>query len=66
MSLLGALTGGFVAEERREDLTPQQVRDIRKLYWECDWRQVDIADHFGVSQPYISRVVNRKRRKGVE
>jgi DNA-binding transcriptional regulator LsrR (DeoR family) len=44
-------------------LTDEQVADIRKLYHECGWRQVDIADQFGISQPYVSRIVNLKRRK---
>lgn len=66
MSLYQALTEDYQIEERKPDLTPEQVRDIRKLYTECDWRQVDIADHFGVNQSTVSRIVNRKRRQGVE
>lgn len=49
--------------DREERLTDEQVADIWHLYWECRWRQVDIADHFGISQPHVSRIVNGKRRR---
>jgi DNA-binding MarR family transcriptional regulator len=50
----------------REELTPEEIREIRALYAGGAYRQVDLAEEYGVSQPYISRIVNRKRRKGVE
>lgn len=50
----------------REELSPAQIRDIRARYRSGAIRQVDLADEYGVSQPYISRIVNHKRRKGVE
>jgi len=49
--------------DRSEPLTPTQVADIRELYHECGWRQADIAEHFAISQGYVSRIVNHKRRK---
>ena len=47
-------------------LTAEDVREIRRLYALGSVRQVDLADEYGVTQPTISRIVNRKRRKGVE
>lgn len=49
-----------------EPLSESDVEDIRAAYASGAIRQVDLADQYGVSQPYISRIVNRKRRKGVE
>lgn len=64
MSLLDALTGDFEPPwDRKGPLTPVQVADIRELYHGCGWKQADIAHHFGVSQGYVSRIVNHKRRK---
>ena len=63
MSIFDALTVDYQIEERKPQLTPEQVADIRELYHGCGWRQADIADHFGISQPYVSRIVNHKRRK---
>lgn len=65
MSIEDALKGPD-PEPQREELTAAEIQEIRALYASGTYRQVDLAEEFGVGQPYISRVVNRKRRKGVE
>lgn len=50
---------------RKDPLTSEQVADIRRLYGECGWPQTDIAKLFGVSQPYVSRIVNYERRQAM-
>lgn len=62
--LYDALVGDFEPEDT--GLTDDDVRDIRKMYATIDIRQVDLAEMFGVCQPEISRIVNRKRRGKVE
>ena len=47
-------------------LTAEDVRQIRRLYAVGGIRQVDLAEEFGVTQPTVSKIVNRKRRKGVQ
>lgn len=47
----------------RLKLDARDVETIRKLYAECGWSQVDIAEHFGVSQPQISKIVNNLQWK---
>lgn len=66
MSLYEALLGDYTpAPERRGNrkLDDIDVADIRKLYRECGWKQVEIAEHFGVTQPQISKIVNEKHWK---
>lgn len=48
----------------RLKLNTTDAADIRKLYRDCGWSQVDIAEHFGVSQPQISKIVNNLQWKG--
>lgn len=66
MSLYAALGGGVNDHppdwDRTERLSDAQVASIIELYRECGWRQVDIANHFGISQSFVSRIVNGKRR----
>lgn len=65
-SLFDALTGDYEIVERKAPPTPGQVREIRKLYATGMYRQVDLAESFGISQPEVSRIVNRKRRSSVD
>ena len=44
---------------RRSDLTDEKVEKIRNLYKEKT--QQEIADIFNLSQPFISRIINKKR-----
>lgn len=63
MSIFEALQGDYEAPEgdRRRILTAQDVEDIRTLYSNCEYRQVDLAGMYGVSQPQISKIVNNKQ-----
>jgi hypothetical protein len=54
------VTGALVLDGRLPD---EDVAEIRRLYATGSYRQVDLADQFGVCQPEISRIVNNKRRK---
>lgn len=64
MSLYEALRGDYVPPHNgRVKLSPEDAADIRKLYAECGWSQVEIAEHFGVSQPQISKIVNNLQWK---
>lgn len=65
-SLRDILTEKYDIAERKLPPTPGQVREIRKLYATGSYRQIDLAESFGISQPEVSRIVNRKRRKDVE
>ena len=65
-SLFDALTADYEIVERKLPPTPGQVREIRKLYAAGGIRQIDLAEVFGISQPEVSRIVNRKRRSSVE
>lgn len=62
--LYEALGGGAEPEplDRATRLTTEQVGEVRRLYREARWVQTEIAEHFGVSQACISRIVNYKRR----
>lgn len=65
MSLFEALGGGAPAPDvpgGRTHLTDDEIVEVIRLYRDCSWRQVDIADHFNISQPFVSRIVNLKRR----
>jgi DNA-binding transcriptional regulator LsrR (DeoR family) len=42
-------------------LTPEMKDEICRLYYEEDWRQVDLAEKFGVYQGVISKVVNEPK-----
>ena len=48
---------------RHEDLTDEQVENIRKTYQLMPISQCDLAEIYGVSQSYISGIINRKMRK---
>lgn len=68
MSLFEALGGGeeyVTLPPWERETTDQDVRDIRRLYTESGWLQTDIAEHFGISQSNVSRIINHKRRKDV-
>lgn len=63
MSLYEALLGDYTptpALKGNRKLDKQDVYDIRQLYHECGWKQVELAEQFGVSQPQISKIVNEK------
>lgn len=62
--LYDALVGDFEPEDI--GLSDDDVREIRKLYATGNIRQVDLAEQYGVCQPEISRIVNRKRRGTVQ
>lgn len=42
-------------------LTPQQISDIRFLYWENGVKQKILSEIFNVGQAHISRIVLSKR-----
>lgn len=51
---------GLKGEEHPQaKLTEENVREIRKLYATGQYRQVDLADRFGVTQVLISKIVRR-------
>jgi predicted XRE-type DNA-binding protein len=49
--------------DRRYTLTDDDADDIRLMYATGTYRQVDLAEQFGVTQPQISKIVNNKQRK---
>lgn len=63
--LLDALQGPDPEPAASREVPEEDVREIRRLYAEGNLVQVVIADQFGISQPEVSRIVNRKRRKKV-
>lgn len=65
MSIFEALQGDYdpADEDQRYVLTAEDVREIRRMYATGDWRQVDLAEEFWVSQPQISKIVNNKQWK---
>jgi len=48
---------------RHKDLTDEEVESIRKIYQAMPISQCDLAETYGVSQSYISGIINRKMRK---
>jgi len=65
MSILQALTDDdWEAAPWNRTLTAEDVADIRKLYRQCGWKQKDIAEQFGITQPHVSKIVNFKQWKG--
>lgn len=65
VSLFDALAGSDWRSGHRK-LTFSDALDIRKLYRECGWSQTDIADHFGVSQPQVSKIINNLQWKAAQ
>ena len=63
MSLLDALRGEYEPEDRFP-LLAEDVAEIRRLYATGEVKQVELAEAFGVSQPQISKIVNKKQWKG--
>lgn len=63
MSLFEALQGPAYVLTTQVRLTEEDVADIRKLYRECGWKQQEIADQFGISQPQVSKIVNNLQWK---
>lgn len=45
---------------RRPTLTPEQVEHMRRLYATTSCSLQRVADHFGVSQTTVARVIDRK------
>lgn len=59
-----ALAGEYeVLPDSRYKLSEGDVRDIRTMYASGVWRQAEIAEQYGVTQPQISKIVNKKRWK---
>lgn len=63
MSIFDLLDVEYNAPLGERKLTAADVADIRRLYAECGWKQQDIADHFGISQPQVSKIVNNLQWK---
>ena len=49
--------------EGKEKITNGLAKEIAKLYLTTSMSQREVADRFGVDQSYVSRIVNRKRKK---
>jgi antitoxin component HigA of HigAB toxin-antitoxin module len=47
-------------------ITPTIVKKIRKLYASGEYRQIDLADQFGLSRPQVSQIINRRSWSHVE
>ena len=45
-----------------EYLTPEQVRDVAKRYTRRNGGQRAIAEKLGVSRPYVSMMINGKKK----
>jgi len=52
--------GGIGEKNGRAKLTESEVLEIRRLYASGDYLQRELADRYGVTQAYISKIVNRK------
>lgn len=65
VSLYEALWDDLPPSSANKKLTEGDVADIRKLWAECGWTQQEIADHFEICQPQVSKIVNRKQWKEV-
>lgn len=64
MSLLAALQGDYTPPRTGQiKLSADDVNDIRRMYYHEDWSQVQLAEMFGVSQPQISKIVNKLQWK---
>ena len=49
--------------EGREKITNGLAREISEMYLTTSLSQREVADKFGVDQSYVSRIVNKKRKK---
>lgn len=49
--------------EGREKVTNTTAKEISEMYLNTSLSQREIADKFGVDQSYVSRIVNKKRKK---
>ena len=49
--------------EGREKITNGLAREISEVYLTTSMSQREVADRFGVDQSYVSRIVNKKRKK---
>ena len=49
--------------EGREKITNNLAQEIADLYLTTDYSQREIGKIFGVDQSYVSRIVNKKRKK---
>lgn len=70
--LFEALQGEYIAAVKaafppgthnRAKLTSEEVDEIRDLYAQGYMLQKELAREFGISQPEVSRIVNKKRWK---
>jgi len=52
--------------KRMRKFTPNQVREIRRVYQETDMGFQKIANQFGVSKPTIMRIVKKQRYKNID
>lgn len=46
----------------RAKLSDVQVNEIRSLYATGSWTQVALADRFGITHGYVSKVIHRVNR----
>ena len=63
IGIFETLNVDYTPPAQRYKLTTEDAADIRTLYATGTWLQADLAEHFGVSQPQISKIVNNKQRK---
>lgn len=64
-SLFDALSAPYEpGGDQRRTLTEVDVSDIRALYANCTYKQVELASMFGVTQGQISKIVNNLQWKG--
>lgn len=47
----------------REVIDLTKAREISELYFSGKYKQHEIAELFGVTQSYVSRIVNKKRKQ---
>jgi hypothetical protein len=49
--------------EGREKITDEFAKEISEMYLTTSLSQREVAEKFGVDQSYVSRIVNKKRKK---
>lgn len=46
---------------RENKLSNKDVKDIYYFYWKGNWKQKELSKAFGVSQTFVSKIVNKKQ-----